>query len=386
LQDGENADPSRHEGDFDAGCELPALFPWIASPVVESVPLENGIVAIVAVVAGVGLGVLLRLLFGRLQRRAVSTTWSGDELIFGLLHDLAVPLLTLGGLWIAVGELRLHPRWHDLAVGFLSAALILVATLMVARLAAEAIRATMVRRTGGGSTASIFVNITRLAILLIGALLLLDNVGVSIAPLITALGVGGLAVALALQDTLANLFAGVHILASKKVQVGDFIRLDTGEEGQIVDINWRNTTVQQVQNNQAIIPNAKLAESILINYFRPEPEMSVVVPVGVAYGSDLDKVEQVTREVGAEVMREMPGGVEEHEPVIRFSKFGESSVDLNVILRTREFAQQYLIVSEFVRRLHARYQREGIQIPFPVRTILLDDDNRLPARTGAETV
>ena len=337
----------------------------------DTIELRQAIVAVVAVVAGVGLGVVLRLLFGRFRRRAEGTSWSGDDMIFGLLRDLSLPLLTLGGLWVAVGELELDDRWHDLAVGLLSAALILVATFMVARLAAEGIRATMVRRTGGGSTASIFVNITRLAILLIGSLVLLDNLGVSIAPLITALGVGGLAVALALQDTLANLFAGVHILASKKVQVGDFVRLETGEEGQIVDINWRNTTVQQVQNNQAIIPNAKLAESIIINYFRPQPEMSVVVPVGVAYGSDLDKVERVTREVGAEVMREMPGGVEEHEPVIRFSKFGDSSVDLNVILRTREFAQQYLIVSEFVRRLHDRYRREGIEIPYPVRTVVL---------------
>ncbi len=95
----------------------------------------------------------------------------------------------------------------------------------------------------------------------------------------------------------------------EEVQVGDFIRLETGEEGQIVDINWRNTTVQQVQNNHAIIPNAKLAQSIIINYFRPQPEMSVLVPVGVSYGSDLDHVERVTREVGAEVMREVEGGV-----------------------------------------------------------------------------
>lgn len=337
----------------------------------ESNTLGADIIAIVAVAAGITLGLALRWLFGRLGRRAATTSWSGDELIFGLLHDLAVPLLTLGGLWVAVGELALRPRWHDLCVGVLGAALILVATLMVARLAAEGIRATMLRRTGGGSTATIFVNITRLAILLLGSLLLLDNVGVSIAPLITALGVGGLAIALALQDTLANLFAGVHILASKKVQVGDFIRLDSGEEGQIVDINWRNTTVQQVQNNQAIIPNAKLAESIIINYFRPQPEMSVVVPVGVGYGSDLDRVEAVAKEVGIEVMHEVTGGVETHEPVVRFAKFDDSSIHVNVILRTREFAQQYVIVSEFVRRLHARFQHEGIEIPFPVRTVVL---------------
>lgn len=344
----------------------------------EGNTLGADVIALVALVVGLALGLGLRWLFGRLRRRADHTAWAGDELIFGLLHDLAVPLLALAGLWVAVSELPLRPRWHSLSVGLLSAALILVATLIVARLAAEGIRASMFRRTGGGSTATIFVNITRLAVLLLGSLLLLDNLGVSIAPLITALGVGGLAIALALQDTLANLFAGVHLLASKKVQVGDFIRLDTGEEGQIVDINWRNTTVQQVQNNQAIIPNAKLAESIIINYFRPQPEMSVSIPVGVAYGSDLDQVERVAKDVGAEVMREVTGGVETHEPIVRFAKFGESSVDINVILRTREFAQQYVIVSEFVRRLHARFQREGIEIPFPVRSIVMADSDGLP--------
>jgi small-conductance mechanosensitive channel len=341
---------------------------------VDRVTLGQTVIAIVAVAVGIAVAVALRILLARLHRRADRTAWAGDDLILGLLRDLALPLATLGGLWVAVSELPLRPHWHTLAYGVLTAVLILVATLIIARLVAEGIRATMVRRTGGGSTATIFVNITRLAILLLGALLLLDNIGVSIAPLLTALGVGGLAVALALQDTLANLFAGVHILASKKVQVGDFIRLDSGEEGQIVDINWRNTTVQQVQNNQAIVPNAKLAQSIIINYFRPQPEMSVVVPVGVSYDSDLDVVERVTKEVGAEVMREVAGGVASHEPIVRFAAFGESSIDINVVLRTREFAQQYVIVSEFVRRLHARYRREGIDIPFPIRTLVFPSE------------
>jgi small-conductance mechanosensitive channel len=341
------------------------------------------IIAAVAVMAGVGIGVALRLVFGRLRRRAAARPWAGDELLLGLLQGLAVPLSTLGGVWVAVGELPLRPRWHALGIGVVSTALVLVATLMIARLVAEGTRAAMVRRTGGTATATIFVNIARLAVLMIGMLFLLSNLGVSVGPLLTALGVGGLAVALALQDTLANLFAGVHLLASKKVQVGDFIRLDSGEEGQIIDINWRNTTVQQVQNNHAIIPNAKLAQSVVINYFRPRPEMSVVIPVGVSYDSDLDHVERITCEVGAEVMRQVPGGVTSHSPVVRFAKFGDSSIDLNVVLRTTEFAQQYLIVSEFVKRLHARYRREGIDVPYPTRTMVFAAETRSSRRGTA---
>lgn len=334
------------------------------------------IIAATVAMAGVAIGVALRVLLGRVRRRTAATRWAGDELFLGMVQGLAVPLSTLSGVWLALGELPLRPRWHSLGAGIVSAALILAATLIIARLVADGARAAMVRRTGGGAAATIFVNIARLAVLVVGVLFLLSNLGVSVGPLLTALGVGGLAVALALQDTLANLFAGVHLLASKQVQVGDFIRLDSGEEGQILDINWRNTTVQQVQNNHAIIPNAKLAQSVIINYFRPRPEMSVVVPVGVSYDSDLDHVERVTCEVGAEVMREVTGGVTSHMPVVRFAKFGDSSIDLNVVLRTTEFTQQYVIVSEFVKRLHTRYRREGIAVPFPMRTLVFARDGQ----------
>ncbi len=336
-------------------------------------------IAAAAVCVGFLLGVALRFLFGRLHRRAKATAWSGDDIVLGLLHDLALPLLALGGLWVAIDELPLRQRLDRIAHGALTATFILVATLIIGRLAAQGIRLAIGRRTGGGATATIFVNIARLTILLLGTLLILGNLGVSITPLLTALGVGGIAVALALQDTLSNLFAGVHILVSKKVQVGDYIQLDTGEQGEIVDTNWRNTTVAQMANNHAIVPNAKLAQSVIINYFRPSPEMSIVVPVGVSYDSDLDQVERVTRDVGISVMNDLPGGVPSYTPIIRFAAFGDSSININVILRTTEFSQQYAIVSEFVKRLHGRYRREGIEIPFPIRTVVMAGDGPPPA-------
>lgn len=189
---------------------------------------------------------------------------------------------------------------------------------------------------------------------------------------------GGLAVALALQDTLANLFAGIHILASRKVQPGDFIRLDSGEEGYVVDINWRNTTIRQLPNNMVMVPNARLAGAILVNYHRPVEEMSVLVQVGVAYDSDLEQVERVTIDVARDVLREVEGGVPGFDPFIRFHTFGDFSVDFTVILRAREFTDQYLITHEFVKRLHRRYRAEEIEIPFPIRTVEL--------RSGREPV
>jgi small-conductance mechanosensitive channel len=102
----------------------------------------------------------------------------------------------------------------------------------------------------------------------------------------------------------------------------------------------------------------------------PSQDLAVLVDVGVDYASDLWHVEQVVMEVGREVMAEVPGGVPEFEPFIRYHTFGESSINFTVILRAKEFVDQYLVKHEFVKHLHARFNQEGIVIPFPIRTIL----------------
>jgi small-conductance mechanosensitive channel len=203
----------------------------------------------------------------------------------------------------------------------------------------------------------------------VGILVILQTLGISITPIITALGVGGLAVALALQDTLANLFAGIHILVSRQMRPGDYVKLASGEEGYVVDVTWRQTTIRQLPNNIIIVPNAQIASTITTNYHLPEEELSVLVQVGVDYDSDLDHVERVTIDVAREVLRDVEGGVVSFEPFIRYHTFNDSSIDFSVILRAKEFVNQYLLKHEFVKRLHKRYQDEGIVIPFPIRTL-----------------
>jgi small-conductance mechanosensitive channel len=320
---------------------------------------------------GVLAGLALRAVFGRLGRRAAGTANDWDDLGWGLVRGLALPCMTILGLWWAVAVLDWSPRAHGIANHLLLAVIVLTFALALARAAGGAVRSMALARAGVAQSASIFVNITRIVILGVGVLVLLQSLGVSITPLLTALGVGGLAVALALQDTLANLFAGVQVLASKKVQPGDFIRLDSGEDGHVVDINWRNTTVRQLGGNIVIVPNARLADAILTNFDQPLRDLSVLIQVGVAYDSDLDKVEQVTIEVGRDVMTTVDGAVPDHEPFIRYHTFGESSIDFSVILRAADYTSQYLVTHEFIKRLHARYRAEGIEIPFPIRTIAL---------------
>jgi len=251
---------------------------------------------------------------------------------------------------------------------FLVASIGLV-TLIISRLAVGYVKLYSVNVQGILPSTSIVSNLTRACIFVIGALVVLQSLGISITPVLTALGVGGLAVALALQDTLSNLFAGLQIIGSGKVKPGDYVQLDSGEEGYVVDVTWRNTTIRELPNNMVIVPNAKLASTRFRNYYEPDKELAVLVQVGVAYQSDLEQVERVTIEVARETMKSVQGGCPEFNPFIRFHTFADSSINFTVILRGAEYTDQFLIKHEFIKRLQRRYQDEKIEIPFPIRTL-----------------
>jgi small-conductance mechanosensitive channel len=201
------------------------------------------------------------------------------------------------------------------------------------------------------------------------------NVSVPLLLLTVVASTFGLSVAF--REPLANLFAGTMLTASSRVSPGDFVRLPSGEEGHVVDIEWDVTTIQQLWGSQIIVPNSVMAQAEIINYHLPEPEIAVRVGVGVSYESDLEKVERVTIEVAEGVMREVSGGVPESSPYIRYTSFGDSQIQFTVFLRGRKFADHILIRHELVKRLHRRYQEEGIVIPFPIRTLHTPPDKPL---------
>ena len=189
---------------------------------------------------------------------------------------------------------------------------------------------------------SLTQNIATGIVITIGLLIILNGLGLSITPILTALGVGGLAVALALQDTLANLFAGVYVTIAGQIRVGDYIKLDSGYEGYVADIGWRSTRIRMLPNNLVLVPNAKLGQAIVTNCYLPDREMAVLIDVGVDYGSDLAHVERVTCEVASDTLKSVPGGATDFIPFIRYHTFGDSSINFTVILRAREYVDQYL--------------------------------------------
>jgi small-conductance mechanosensitive channel len=310
----------------------------------------------------------------RLKRAVALTKWNGDEIIFSALGGLPILWLTLLGISLALQSLPLSPSWRNFVKNALLVVAILSVTIFVAKVAAGLVGLYARRIEGTLPATSLFANLTKLLVFLIGILVILQTLNISVTPILTALGVGGLAVALALQDTLSNLFSGLQIIASNQVRPGDYVKLESGEEGYVIDITWRNTAIRALPNNMVIVPNSKLASTLVTNYHQPEKEMSVLVQVGVSYQSDLKKVEQITIEVAREVLQSVEGGVREFEPFIRYHTFGDSSINFSVILRGREFTDQFLIKHEFIKRLHEHYQQEGIEIPFPIRTIHIKNE------------
>ncbi|WP_062642998.1 mechanosensitive ion channel family protein [Streptomyces maremycinicus] len=337
----------------------------------RALTLDDGAVAGIALAAGLLAAFLSRTLLRWLAKHAKRTRWSGDDVVVDALRTVVPWSMIAAGAAAAAAVLPLTKAVQHTVNQGLTVLLIFVATVSAARVVAGLVQSVTSSRSGVAGSATIFVNITRILVLAIGFLVVLQTLGISIAPLLTALGVGGLAVALALQDTLANLFAGIHILASKTVQPGDYIKLSSGEEGYVEDINWRQTTVRALSNNLVVIPNGQLAKTNMTNYMRPEQQLTILVQVGVAYDSDLEHVERVTSEVIAEVMTGVDGALPDHEPAIRFHTFGDSRIGFTVILGVGEFSDQYRIKHEFIKRLHRRYRDEGIRIPAPARTVAL---------------
>ena len=206
-----------------------------------------------------------------------------------------------------------------------------------------------------------------------GLLVILQYYGISIAPILTAAGVGGMAVALALQETLANIFSGLHLILSKQLRIGDYIRLNSGEEGRVTDITWRFTTIIPLgASSTIVIPNKTIAGANITNFSLPTQNINISIPIGVAYDSDLAAVERVTIETAKEVLARVDDNPNAN-PLVLYTDFGDSSINFNVILPSRIFDHQGMIKHEFIKAPTDRYRAEGIDIPYPIRTIIQEE-------------
>lgn len=328
-------------------------------------------------VSGLIAGLLLnKIVMPLLARLAAKTTLRSDDLIIKTIRKWVIPWCLALGLFLGLKRLELDNNFHYWLRNGLMIFYILSATLILAKVVSGMIKLKAAGTDAIIPSSSIISNIIIVIIYCIGLLIILQSQGISITPVLTALGVGGLAVALALQPTLSNLFAGLQLISSGNFNRGDFVKLTTGEDGFIEDITWRSTTIRAAADHIIIVPNSKLAEMTVSNYYLPQHEITFAVEIGISYDSDLAVVERITKEVIKETLEESTEGVTAFEPETRFSAFGESNIRLKAFLRVNNYTAQFEVKSEFIKKLHKRYIQEGIEISYPIRTVLMKNETR----------
>ncbi len=304
-----------------------------------------------------------------LRTKAQKSKIALDDLLVNALEFPLILFLMSIGLKVFFDAVPLSPKAVKYGTALLVILFILAGYLFLDKMFIEGLSRYSKKVHFIATSAGALKSLIRVVILGLIVLIILDRLNITITPFLASMGIGGLVIALALQDTLANFFAGLHIFGARPIAVGNYVKLESGEEGYVSQIGWRNTRIRMLPNNTIIIPNSRVVNSQIINYYRPQKEMAARVQVGVSYDSDLDHVERVTVEVAREVLRDTPGGVKEFEPFIRYHTFDDFSINFTVILRVQEYVDRYLVTHEFIKRLHKRYNQEGIEIPFPIRTL-----------------
>jgi small-conductance mechanosensitive channel len=329
------------------------------------------IIPLAFLVAGFLAGIVgEKVIYKQLRKFVTEREIPGSEIIFESLHRMTFIWFSLAGVLSAIVSSPIQPGFANVLEKIFTIILLYSVTLVLARLTSGFV-SLFIRRSSVGIPTSLLSNLSKIAVLVLGTLILLQTVGIQVTPIVTTLGIGGLAVGLALQDTLANLFSGFYLVISQQVRTGDYVKLENGNEGYVTDITWRNTTIKEISNNEVIVPNSKLASAIFTNYHLPATELTLTLNVGVSYDSDLELVESVTVEVAKEVMQEIAPELVEKEPYMRFHTFNDFSIDYTLYMRVSEYFDQRIGKHLLVKKLHKRYQQEGIKIPFPIRDVNL---------------
>lgn len=223
------------------------------------------------------------------------------------------------------------------------------------------------------------------AIYLIGGLIILDMLGISISPLLGGLGITGLAVALALQPTLSNFFSGAYVLSEGMISVGDYIELQGGPAGYVVDIGWRSTRIRTWLNNYVLIPNSKMSDTIITNYSGPDPRINTIVTCGVSYDCNLEEVNRIALEVAENVVEGSDFAVKTEKPWFGYENFNDSNVDFWIYIQAKDRIGSFMLTSDLIKKLHQRFIDEGIEINYPIRKIISGDLNSAKSNNSSTT-
>ena len=288
-----------------------------------------------------------------------------------LIRSAMKPLLLLAGIAVAVNSLPVVPA-HILAMcnRLFTLGMVVIALYVTYRAAMLVSRAWLRSTSARAELADPAAFFIRVLFAGLGVMLLLDNLGVSLTAVWTSLGIGSIAVALALQDTLSNFFAGVYLRLDRPVKMGDYIRIEGKEEGYVDHLGWRSTWIKTRDNTVVVVPNAKLSSSILTNYSMPNPQLECTVRFSVGYDADLERVEAMVVEEAKDLAGTLPGMLADPAPYVELIPgFGASALNLQLNFTVASYEDQYPAQHQLRKRILVRFRKEGIAVPYPQREV-----------------
>ena len=319
-----------------------------------------------AIVLAKVLIVVLKKYLGKLTAK---TKTDIDDIILQNATKPLYILIIVAGIYAGLSSLSIVTAYPAIPK-IIFALVVLIIALLVSRTLAVLISHVLKVQKKFEKTPKLINKVVGVVIYLLALVIILDHFGVAISPILATLGVGGLAVGLALQPTLADLFAGIHIISDQPIRVGDFIELDAETKGTVEDIGWRSTRIRTPGNNIIIVPNSKLADTTITNSNMPQKEVSCLIYCGVGYGENLEKVEKIVLDVAKNVIKKVDGAVKDYQPKVRFYEFGDSNINFKTIFHAKKRGDKFLLTHEFIKALKKEFDKRKIDISFPVRKIV----------------
>lgn len=308
--------------------------------------------------------IIRSVLFKMLGKVAGNTKSNVDNLILALIRTPSLFWCFILALYVGATFAGLPEKFEKQIYQIANVLLILSFTLAASNIAATFFKNLFKTNNPDSDTSALSVGIVKASVLSVGILLILSTLGISIAPLLTALGVGGLAVALALKDTLENLFAGIYLLTDKTIRVGDFVRLDSGQEGFVSDIGWRTSKFRTSANNTIIIPNSRLASSMVTNHSYPDRRMVSTIPIQIKGNENLPQIESALLKVLKTGSEDIVGLLASPEPNIRLMQINpDGSLTYHLNFSIKDFGDTGYVGHELRKRVYKQLLAENISFP-----------------------
>lgn len=328
--------------------------------------------ALISVVVFIALAWLVDIFVDKVLRRFAHFTKSDlDDRILDVVHRPLFYSVILVGLLVVVIDLNPSEKTLYILKGAIYSILTLLWSITIIRTGNTTIEHSVstVQDTTGLSkdVVPLIENILLIVVIVGGAFLFLTIWNINVTPLLASAGIVGILVALAAKDTVGNFFGGISIFIDKPFKIGDYIVLDGKERGEVVMIGIRSTRIKTRDDILITIPNSIIANSKIVNESAPQPQFRIRIPIGVAYGSNIDLVQNTLLELALN----NSNVVREPEPRVRFREFGESSLNFELLCWTHEPALRGLTVHELNCEIYKEFDRRGIRIPFPQRDVHL---------------